>query len=233
MKYFLNKIIIVHEPKNNRNIKMTSPISSNYMNKIQQEISFDEELSAKLEVSTSWHRTIITALDRAKILKGEFDPYKVSSINRLKEQYEERFETHNKDEEDEFYTLLEQSEHDEKLKERLEMWLEKMDSPGRKLLRGSDESAINILLREKAMKEIKKMSAKEFQTRLLDGTLPDFPREEHPSGLMRDTCHFRRLLTEEDFARSEYIMNYAQAHKDKLRYMSADEFKQLCYEEFE
>ena len=128
--------------------------------------------------------------------------------------------------------MLEQAEHDEELQERLEMWLEKMDRPGRKLARGSDESAADILLREKAMREIEKMSAKEFQTRLLDETLPDFPREKPPTGLIRDTCHEMRLLTEEDFANPNRASNYAEHHKSRLRYMSAETFKYDCYNEF-
>jgi hypothetical protein len=271
---------------------MSSPISKNYLMKIESHASLDETLRAmlveshenlglksnyflkmenpKLDVSTSWHMTITTALERANILTGKFkiylkqriltlqeceairsceegelDPYKGCSITRAKEirelrereQYEEQKEEIARrlehDEEDEYEELLEQAEHDEELQELLECWLEKMDRPGRKLARGTDESAIDILKREKTMKEIQRMSAKEFQIRLLNGTLPDFPREKPPTGLYRDTCHTRRFLTEEDFLRPECINNYAEHHKDKLRYMSAECFKYLCYQEFD
>jgi hypothetical protein len=117
--------------------------------------------------------------------------------------------------------------------ELLEMWLEKMDRPGRRAARGTEEPAIDILLREKAMEEIYKMSAKEFQTRLLEGTLPDFPRAAPPTGIIRDTCHEMRLLTDEDFEKPNRAANYAEANKGKLRYMSAECFKQNCYEEFQ
>jgi len=171
--------------------------------------------------------------------EGELDAHKGCSIARArevrelreKEQYEE-YEEYQEDEEDEFNELLEQAEHDEELKERLEMWLEKMDRSGRKLARGSDESAIDILLRNKAMREIEKMSAREFQTRVLNGTLPDFPREKPPTGLIRETNHEMRILTEEDFANPNRASNYAEHNKSRLRWMSAETFKYDCYNEF-
>lgn len=86
---------------------------------------------------------------------------------------------------------------------------------------------------ELAMKEIHEMSAKEFQTRLLNGTLPYVPNSQSPeiAGLpQRDTCHSKHLLSEDDFERG--IMNYAEAHRDKLRFMSAQQFKKLCYPEY-
>ena len=173
--------------------------------------------------------------------EGELDPHQGCSIQKAREaralreqeQYEERNESRECDSDEEFENILQQVEEDEELGEMFEMWVEKMDRPGRKLARESDEPAIDILQRNKALREINKMSAKEFQTRLLNGTLPDFPREKPPTGLYRDTCHTRRLLTEEDFLKPQCISNYAQAHKDKLRYMSADNFKYLCYQEFD
>jgi hypothetical protein len=171
--------------------------------------------------------------------EGELDADKGCSVERAREVRELRLkaewdeiEPYEEDEDDEFNELLEQAEHDEELQERLEMWLEKMDRPGRKLARGNDESARDILLREKAMREIEKMSAREFQTRLLDGTLPDFSREKPPTGLIRDTCHEMRLLTEEEFDNPNRASNYAEHHKSKLRYMSAETFKYDCYNEF-
>ena len=209
-------------------------------------------INPKLEVTESWHNTITSALDRANLFGGEYiiylnhfenmidltsedcelirqceegelDPEKGCSIALAKEARAAR-------EAENYTALLEEAEGDEEL---LEMWVEKMDRPGRKLARGSDESAIDILLREKAMNEIYEMSAREFQSRLLDGTLPDFPREKPPTGPIRDTCHTRRLLTEKDFLKPQCISNYAQAHKDKLRYMSAENFKYECYQEFD
>ena len=189
---------------------MSSPISRKYLQKINADTSLDKELRAmlveshedlslrrkyfmqienpRLDVSTSWHMTITTALERAMILtgtfkiylkqriltlqeceairsceKGELDPHHGCSIMRSrearalreKELEEERNESRECDSEhddDALENLLEQVEDDEELQEMFEMWLEKMDRPGRKLARGSDEPAINILLREKAMK---------------------------------------------------------------------------------
>jgi hypothetical protein len=89
-----------------------------------------------------------------------------------------------------------------------------------------------IEARKVALTIIFKMDAKEFQTRVLDGTLPDFPRaiegdKDYTAGLVRDTCHPHVLLTNEDFERN--IVNYAEAHRYKLRFMEIDDFKSLCY----
>lgn len=187
--------------------------SANYLKKINANTNLDEELRAmlvqshenlgcrstyfmqmenpRLDVSTSWHMTITAALDRAKMLtgnfkiylnqriltlqeceaiiqceEGELDPHRGCSIAKAKEirelrEKEERFETRDDedDEYDELYALLEGDEDDQ---EMLEMWLEKMDRPGRKLARGSDESALDILLRMKETRQNQKMSAIEF-----------------------------------------------------------------------
>jgi hypothetical protein len=255
-------------------------------------------LNPKLHVKNSWHNTITAAIERAKLLggdyniflnhhtnrilltmeqcemirqceEGELDPEKGCSIalakvahaareleNLAQEDYNEYAdldqmvreicsnaltkaecmarETENYTGKslqyaDEYAYLLEEADGDSEL---LEMWLEKMDRPGRKLARGTDESATDILLRENAMVKIFLMSPREFQTRLLDGTLPDFPREEWPSGLIRDTCHEMRLLTEAEFDDNNRPNNYAEAHKGKLRYMNVEQFKQCCYNEF-
>jgi hypothetical protein len=291
-----------HTHQTTSRFKMTG-ISTNYIQKIQQHADLEEELrtmlvnihtnrdwitpvlltmkNPKLKCLTSWHNTITSALDHAKILtgnfeiifrdrtltlqeaeairsceEGELDPFKGCSIARAREVrelrdreqqmelYEDRFyhsltqdkdvedgEDLEYDEDDEFLRSLEEAENDPELRENLEMWLEKMDRPGRKLARGSDESVADILKREKAMREIEKMSPKEFQTRLLDGTLPDFPREKPPTGLVRDTCHEMRLLTEEDFANPKRVSNYAEHHKNMLRYMSVECYKYNCYNE--
>jgi len=86
---------------------------------------------------------------------------------------------------------------------------------------------------ELAMKEIHEMSAKEFQTRLLNDTLPYVPNSQSPeiaSFPQRDTCHSKHLLKEDDFEGE--TMNYAEAHRDKLRFMNAQQFKKLCYPEY-
>ena len=95
--------------------------------------------------------------------KGELDPHQGCSIERaretralrereLEEERNESRECDSDDEDDELEQLLQQVEDDEELQEMYEMWLEKMDRPGRKLARGSDEPAINILQRAKAIR---------------------------------------------------------------------------------
>ena len=95
----------------------------------------------------------------------------------------------------------------------------------------AEETAADILLRDQAMKQIYSMSPREFQSRILDGTLPDFPRGPI-IGIIRDTCHKMRLLKEEEFDLPDRPCNYAEAHKEKLRYISTEAFKQTCYMEF-
>lgn len=204
-------------PKTKSNIEMSSPISSNYLKKIQSQTTLEEGLRAMLadfhenrtlespyrlfmenpalKVSTKWYMTITAALDYLKIVTGDFkiyfkqrlltlqeceairqceegelEPHSGCSIERAKEiralrereQYEELLETRDQDEDDEYDELCALLEGDEEDQEMLEMWLEKMDRPGRKLARGSDESALTILLRMKEMRQKRKMSAIEF-----------------------------------------------------------------------
>jgi len=77
------------------------------------------------------------------------------------------------------------------------------------------------------MAEIMAMTSKEFQTRLLDGTLPEFMREKIDGKLLRDTCHGKNILTEEQL--NANVMNYANFHRGKLRYMSTESYKELAY----
>ena len=127
----------------------------------------------------------------------------------------------------------EEQEEREEEEEMLEMWIEKLNRPGRVQERGgkevTKEDVLKLLAdeREQAMAEIMDMDSKEFQTRLFEGTLPDFMRERH-SGLHRDTCHCKRMLTERDF---ELKMTcYGDVHRERLRYMSQEGYKRLAYD---
>jgi len=117
--------------------------------------------------------------------------------------------------------------------EMLEMWLEKLNRPGRLQERGGKEVTKEDLIkmmaedREEAMAEIMAMNAKEFQTRLFDGTLPDFVREKNTGRLSRDTCHSMRMLTEKDFELN--CISYGDYHRDRLRYMSVEEYIEIAY----
>jgi hypothetical protein len=192
--------------------QMVREICSNALREAENLAQEDYDLYAALDQMV--REICPNTLTKAECMERETDNYNGKSL-----QYA-----------DEYADFLEQADGDSEL---LEMWLEKMDRPGRKLARGTDESATNILLRENAMAKIFMMSPREFQTRLLDGTLPDFPREEWPSGLIRDTCHEMRLLTEAEFEDDNRPNNYAEAHKGKLRYMNVEQFKQCCYNELE
>jgi hypothetical protein len=129
--------------------------------------------------------------------------------------------------------LYEEEQEQEQEEEMLEMWLEKLNRPGRLEARGGKEVTKEEILkmfadeREQAMAEIMAMSAKEFQTRLFDGTLPDFVRETF-TGLYRDTCHSMRMLTERDFELN--ITCYGDVHRGRLRYASVDNYKSLAYD---
>jgi len=138
---------------------------------------------------------------------------------------------------------LSQEEDEEEMRE---MWLEKMSRPGRLAARQGlqySEKEMDELIRQAdkderdcAMMIIQMMSAREFQEKLLDRTLPSFKRAQpndidYPRGLQRDTCHPKCLLHESDFGLE--FSNYGGYHRDKLRYMEIDEFKAYCYQEFE
>lgn len=86
--------------------------------------------------------------------------------------------------------------------------------------------------RDEAMKLISNMDAREFQTKLINGTLPDFQRaipgdQDYPKGILRDTCHSHCLLSDEDFDKK--IVNYAEVHRSKIRFTNTKDFIELCY----
>ena len=136
-----------------------------------------------------------------------------------------------------FYDLEQDFDYEAELEkeeeEMMEMWLEKLNRPGRLQERGGKEVTKEDLLkmmaedREEAMAEIMTMNAREFQTRLFDGTLPDFVREKNTVRLSRDTCHPMRMLTEKDFELN--CISYGDYHRDRLRYMSVEEYIEIAY----
>ena len=139
----------------------------------------------------------------------------------------------------EFLDQMDDECYDVDVAEDFKQWLIKNNYPGAEL---SDKEVLDIVdkerinckqIRDLAMTDIIEMTAKEFQTKLFDGTLPDFPRAVHgdvdyPVGLIRDTCHSHCLLTDDDFYRNN-TNNYAEAHRDRIRFTSAKNFKELCY----
>lgn len=132
--------------------------------------------------------------------------------------------------------FIDQLEGCDNIANEFKSWLIKNDYPEL-----SQEEIINIIEKERinckkqrdeAMDKILNMDAREFQTKLINGTLPDFPRaiegdQDYPKGILRDTCHSHCLLSEEDFSRN--IVNYAEAHRNKIRFMNTKEFVKLCY----
>jgi hypothetical protein len=132
--------------------------------------------------------------------------------------------------------FIDQLEYCDNIANEFKSWLIKNDYPELSL-----EEIINIIEKERinfkkqrdeAMELILNMDAREFQTKLIDGTLPDFPRaipgdQDYPNGILRDTCHGHYLLREEDFSRN--IINYAEVHRKKIRFMNRKEFMKLCY----
>jgi hypothetical protein len=130
-------------------------------------------------------------------------------------------------------TVIDDEELEEEQEDMLEMWLEKLNRPGRLQERGGKEVTKEDLLkmmaedREQAMVEIMAMNAREFQTRLFDGTLPDFVRDNNPPRLSRDTCHSMQMLTEREFELK--CISYGDYHRDKLRYMSVEAFIDMAY----
>lgn len=144
-------------------------------------------------------------------------------------QDEQEREQEEAEQEEELEELEEELDEEE---EMLAMWLEKLNRPGRLVERGGIEVTKEEILkmfsdeREEAMSEILAMSAKEFQTRLFDGTLPEFVREKL-RGIYHDTCHTMRIMTERDFALN--IECYGNVHRKRLRYMSTDSYKIIAY----
>ena len=131
------------------------------------------------------------------------------------------------------YEYEDEEEEYEEDEDMLDMWVEKMNRPGRLAERGGVEFTKEDWFRmikedrDNVMDQINAMNPYEFQTRVLNGTLPEFVREK-ANGLLRDTCHSRAVRTEEEFIRG--MTNYGSVHRDKLRYMSVEDFKELCYD---
>jgi hypothetical protein len=117
--------------------------------------------------------------------------------------------------------------------EIIEMWLETLNRPERIEKRNGEEVTKQQVLemieneRRNAMLEIEKMDPYEFQTRVFNGTLPKFIREKSKK-LQRDTNHSRVILTKEQFDKG--LTNYGNAHRNKIRYMTTEEFKENCYD---
>lgn len=88
--------------------------------------------------------------------------------------------------------------------------------------------------REIAIEMIKKMEPKEFQTHLLNDTIPDFDRKflggPVPIPLERQTNFSFRLLTDEECEEGELNQGYLKRHH--LEFISLLSFKQKYYEEF-
>jgi hypothetical protein len=140
---------------------------------------------------------------------------------------------------EEYYKCVKETDSSKTLEEHFTEWIKKNKFP---IAHAINEQDINRIIdeeREKClehrnvvMSAILEMDAKEFQTRVLDDTLPDFPRaiagdKDYISGIMRDTCHSHILLTDEDFKKK--IINYAEAHRNKIRFMDTADFKSICY----
>ena len=92
-----------------------------------------------------------------------------------------------------------------------------------------------VAKREAALEWIKNMDSREFETRLLDGTLPDFEREvEDPLAwrpLERSTCdEIYSLMTEDNHRKCRYSHGYKKRHN--LRIYSVEQFKRENYMEF-
>lgn len=135
-------------------------------------------------------------------------------------------------------------ETEEDLEELVDMYCEKMSRDGRVTARGgveiSEKELKYMVTRQEfpefslkpAMEWIRSMSRGEFQQRLIDGTMPEFPRDRKPM-LIRDTCHSRRLMTPEELqAEAGDFENAGNINRDALAYMSLADFKSRYYDEF-
>ena len=164
-----------------------------------------------------------------KATSNTFYDAEVVSLNDEQEREQEELEEELEQEEEQEEELDEELDEED---EMLAMWLEKLNRPGRLVERGGIEVTKEEILkmfadeREEAMSEILAMSAKEFQTRLFDGTLPEFVREKL-TGIYHDTCHPIRIMTERDFALN--IACYGNVHRKRLRYMSTECYKIIAY----
>jgi hypothetical protein len=133
-------------------------------------------------------------------------------------------------------------ELEEQIKEQ-EAWLEKMQRPGRIAARAKEDKvsihqAKYIVCselgdeRKAALDWIQHMNSKEFQDRLLNGTLPKFTREEYldDGKIKRDTNHHYSLMSEE--CHKLQVFNKGYVNRMDLRYMSTEDFKKSFYQIF-
>lgn len=85
--------------------------------------------------------------------------------------------------------------------------------------------------RAAALGWIEFMNSREFQQRLLEGTLPEFERDtENLPPLEEKFNKPCRLMTEDEHNNKEFNQGYLKRHK--LRYDSVENFKMTYYEEF-
>lgn len=85
--------------------------------------------------------------------------------------------------------------------------------------------------RAAALGWIQLMNSREFQQRLLDGTLPEFERDTENLAPLERSCYGPcRLMTEDEHDNEEFNQGYLKRHK--LRYDSVENFKMTYYEEF-
>ena len=137
-------------------------------------------------------------------------------------------------------------EYYEEETEMLQMWLEKLNRPGRVITRNCNEISewelkYNLVndddvenKRNVALEWIQNMESDEFQDRLLNETLPEFEREviipDKVNTLERDTCHPYCLMREIDHKYGNYNQGYLK--RGNLKFMSVDKFMRSYYEEF-
>jgi len=134
------------------------------------------------------------------------------------------------------------AEIEEQIEEQ-EVWLEKMQRPGRIAARAKEHKvsihqAKYIVCselgeeRKAALDWIQHMNSKEFQDRLLNGTLPKFTREEYfeDGKIKRDTNHSWSLMSDECHKLQAFNKGYL--NRMDLRFMSIKDFKKSFYKMF-
>ena len=137
-------------------------------------------------------------------------------------------------------------EYYEEETEMLQMWVEKLNRPGRVITRNCNEISewelkYNLVndddvenKRNVALEWIQNMESDEFQDRLLNETLPEFERvliePDKVNTLERDTCHPYCLMREIDHKYGNYNQGYLK--RGNLKIMSVHKFMRSYYEEF-
>jgi hypothetical protein len=137
-------------------------------------------------------------------------------------------------------------EYYEEETEMLQMWLEKLNRPGRVIARNCNEISewelkYNLVndddvekKRNVALEWIQNMESDEFQDRLLNETLPEFERvliePDKVNTLERDTCHPYCVMREIDHKYGNYNQGYLK--RGNLKFMGVDKFMRSYYEEF-